>query len=267
MVDVTGVRFDELMRALVLAPVAMADSSFDQQFPHQLPQRVASGHHLAGTPIPGGWRTIPEMAGAGLWSTPTDLLRLELEIARAASGESQLLDQDLATQMLTPQLPGSGYGLGTEIDDSAGRRRFGHTGGNAGYGCFSFAWPEAGCAVAVMANSDDVREVLLSIIAAASRTYAADVDAIPPDDVTGRYLLPDNYPIDIATVDGRLTLAAAGQPPAPLRPLRNGRYRHPGLDLEISFQRTADQPDVMRLRQEGVTQTATRSIAPPTELR
>ena len=143
MVDATGSRFDELMHALVLEPVAMADSSFDQQFPHQRPQLVALGHHVAGTPVSGGWRTIPEMAGAGLWSTPTDLLRLDLEVARAATGKSQLLDQDLATHMLTPQLPDGAYGLGTEIDDSTGHRRFGHTGGNVGYNCFSFAWPDA----------------------------------------------------------------------------------------------------------------------------
>jgi hypothetical protein len=32
-------------------------------------------------------------------------------------------------------------GLGTEVDTSGGYLRFGHTGSNVGYGCFSFAWP------------------------------------------------------------------------------------------------------------------------------
>jgi CubicO group peptidase (beta-lactamase class C family) len=265
MVDVTGAPFDELMRALVLEPVAMADSSFDQQFPHQRPQLVALGHHTAGTPVRGGWRTIPEMAGAGLWSTPTDLARLELEITRAASGKSELLDRDLATQMLAPQLPDASYGLGTEINDSTGHRRFGHTGLNVGYNCFSFAWPDAGTAVAVMTNSDDAREVLGSILAAAERRYATGVKAAPPGDVTGRYLLRDNYPIDITAADGRLTLTSSGQPPAVLRPLSAGRYRHPGLDLEITFQRTDDQTYIMDLRQEGTTQTATQAVNPRTE--
>jgi CubicO group peptidase (beta-lactamase class C family) len=266
MVDATGSRFDELMHALVLEPVAMTDSSFDQQFPHQRPQLVALGHHVAGTPVLGGWRTIPELAGAGLWSTPTDLLRLDLEIARAASGKSQLLDQDLATQMLTPPLPDGTYGLGTETDDSTGHRRFGHTGGNVGYNCFSFAWPDAGAAVAVMANSEDAREVLASVLAAADRQYATDTKAIPPRDVTGRYLLQDNYPIDIAAADDRLTLTAAGQPSALLLPLQSGHYRHPGLDLEIWFHQTADQTYTMELRQEGITQIATRSVSQPSEL-
>ncbi|MEU7905386.1 serine hydrolase domain-containing protein [Actinoplanes sp. NPDC049118] len=256
MVDVTGARFDALMQTLVLDPVSMVDSSFDQRFPHRRPRSVASGHHRVGTAVPGGWRTIPEMAGAGLWSTPTDLLRLELEIARAASGESELLGRDLATQMLTPQLPGGAYGLGTELDDSPGRRRFGHTGDNVGYSCFSFAWPDAGAAVAVMTNSEDTTEVRTSILTAAERRYAA-ARAAPPGEVTGRYLLRDDFPIDVAAADGGLSLTAAGQSPAILVPLRDGGFRHPGLDLEVRFQR-----DIMELRQEGVTQTATRTAGP-----
>jgi hypothetical protein len=236
----------------------MADSSFDQRFPHERPQLVALGHHTGGTAVPGGWHAIPEMAGAGLWTTPTDLLRLELAIARAASGQSELLDRDLATQMTTPQIPGGTYGLGTEIDESIGHRRFGHTGGNVGYGCFSFAWPDAGAAVAVMSNSDDARDVLMSILTAADRQYATEGRATPPGDVTGRYLLRDDYSIDITAIDDRLTLTADGQPSAVLLPLTNGHYRHPGFDLEISFQRAGEESYTMELRQEGITQTASR---------
>ena len=172
MVDVTGTPFEDLLRTLVLEPLAMADSSFDQQFPHQRPDQVAHGHHGGGTRIPGGWRTQPEPAAAGLWSTPTDLLRLDLELARAASGDSKLLDRDLAIQMWTPQVPGGSYGLGTELDDRAGRRRFGHTGLNVGYTCFSYVWPDSGTAVAAMTNSEDGWELLVSIRAAADRRYA-----------------------------------------------------------------------------------------------
>ncbi|MET8150187.1 serine hydrolase domain-containing protein [Actinoplanes sp. NPDC049668] len=252
MVDVTGTAFDELLRALVLDPVAMADSSFDQRFPHRR-RSVAAGHHRCGTPVPGGWHTQPEMAGGGLWSTPADLLRLDLEIASAAAGESELLGRDLATQMLTPQLPGTGYGLGTELDDTPGRRKFGHSGENVGYTCFSYAWPDSGAAVAVMTNSDDTMPVQTAILAAAGRLYAAAAAPAATDVVTGRYLLRDDYPLDVEAADGGLTLTAAGGHPAVLLPVEGGRYRHPVLDLEIDF-----RPGGLELRQEGVAQTATR---------
>ncbi|MEU1679102.1 serine hydrolase domain-containing protein [Micromonospora zamorensis] len=256
MVDVTGTPFEDLMRSLVLEPVAMADSSFDQQFPHQRQHPVARGHHGGGTGVPGGWRVQPETAAAGLWSTPTDLLRLDLEIARAASGDSKLLSRDLATEMWSPQIPGGVYGLGTELADRAGCRRFGHTGQNVGYTCFSYVWPDSGTAVAAMTNSEDGWELLASIRAAADRRYATDVSVEPLGDVAGRYVLRDDYPIDIAVSDGHLTFSAAAQQPVVLLAEPGGRYLHPGLDLEVRFVQTGDQHHILELRQEGVTQTA-----------
>jgi CubicO group peptidase (beta-lactamase class C family) len=163
--DVTGTPFDKLMATLVLEPVGMADSSYDQHFPYEHRERAARGHR-GGIPVPGGWHTQPEMAGAGLWSTPADLVRLELEVGRAVAGESALLPRDLATQMVTPQVPG-GFGLGTEL----GEGRFGHTGQNTGYTCFSFAWPASGTAVAVMTNAEDCYDTLVALIELAGRDY------------------------------------------------------------------------------------------------
>lgn len=260
--EVTGTPFDELMSTLVLRPVGMGDSSFSQQFPGQRPGLAALGHHVTGTQLPGGWWVVPEMAGAGLWTTPADLTRLELEIARAAAGESRLLGRDLAGQMLTAQVPG-GMGLGTEVDTSAGYLRFGHTGGNAGYGCFSFAWPATGMAVAVMANSDGASELLGSILNAADRRYAPPPQpATSPaaDELTGRYLLREDFPVDVVADGTRLTFSASGQHPVDLLPLPGGRYRLPALDCEITFGHSDGQP-VMRIRQEGSTQTAARCAA------
>ncbi|BEL04522.1 hypothetical protein Q0Z83_027130 [Actinoplanes sichuanensis] len=163
--DVTGTPFTALMSALVLEPLGMADSSYDQRFPYDNRDRAARGHQ-GGVAVPGGWHTQPESAAAGLWSTPADLVRLGREINRAAAGESVLLPPDLAAQMLTPQVPG-GFGLGTEIGDGF----FGHTGQNTGFSCFSFVWPASGTAVAVMADAEDCRDTLLALIALAGRHF------------------------------------------------------------------------------------------------
>jgi CubicO group peptidase (beta-lactamase class C family) len=155
LIDVTETPFDELMARLVLEPVGMAHSSYDQHFPYEHRARAALGH-ARGAPVVGGWHVQPELAGAGLWSTPADLVRLELEVCRAIDGASTLLSPDLAVQMLTPQVPG-GFGLGTEVGDGC----FGHTGQNTGYSCFSFAWPASGTSVAVMTDAEDCRDTLV----------------------------------------------------------------------------------------------------------
>jgi hypothetical protein len=41
----------ELMRTLVLDPIGMSDSSFNQRFPHQQPGLAAGGHHVTGTAV------------------------------------------------------------------------------------------------------------------------------------------------------------------------------------------------------------------------
>jgi CubicO group peptidase (beta-lactamase class C family) len=163
--DVTGTPFEELMAALVLEPLGMTDSSYDQLCPYEHQTHTARGHH-AGSPVSGGWHTQPELAAAGLWTTPADLVRLELEIGRAMAERSALLPPDLAKQMLTVQVSG-GFGLGTELSDDY----FGHTGQNTGYSCFSFAWPASGTAVAVMTNADDCRSTLLALIELARQHF------------------------------------------------------------------------------------------------
>lgn len=258
-VDVTKTPFDDLMRTLVLDPVGMADSSYSQQFPQTRPELVALGHFVTGTPIDGGWWVLPEMAGAGLWTTPADLTRLELEVIAAAAGKSALISQDLARQMLTRQVP-DGMGLGTQVETSGGRKRFGHGGSNIGYRCFCAAWPDAGTAVAVMANSDGADETIFSVLAAAQRKYgSASNPAESPElsEISGRYRLPDGGLVDIGPDGETLTFTAAGSRAVFLTRSPSGTYRLPGLDCEVAFGHKDGSP-VLRISQENGSATAPR---------
>ncbi|MEO6091349.1 MAG: serine hydrolase domain-containing protein [Umezawaea sp.] len=244
--DVTGTPFTDLLRTLVLDPLGMADSSYDQAFPHQRPAAV--GHHVDGEPLSGKWRVQPELAGAGLWTTPTDLVRLGAEVLRASTGRSALLTEHTAADMLTPQVPG-GYGLGVQVTAD----RFGHTGGNIGYSCWLFTWPGTATTAAVMTNNAGADEVLVSLLDEADRRYTAvEAEGRP----TGVYLVRDDYAIEITDTDGHLALHTPNQVPVPLRPLAPGRYRAAGLDCEIRV----TGPDTVELRQESDTTTAIRRV-------
>ncbi|HEV3023349.1 MAG TPA: serine hydrolase domain-containing protein, partial [Pirellulales bacterium] len=70
--DVGGKPFPRLMHELVLKPVDMHDSTFEQPLPKELTAHAATGHDGGGRPLGRSWHVYPEMAAAGLWTTPAD---------------------------------------------------------------------------------------------------------------------------------------------------------------------------------------------------
>ncbi len=173
MIDVAATPFPELVRKLVLEPAGMTSSTFEQPLPQNRQAQAAAGHRSDGKPVAGQWHVYPEIAAAGLWTTPTDLARFAIEIRRAYKGLSdRLLSQAMAKAMLTRQL--SDYGLGFAVP-SAGVFRFQHGGGNEGYRCFLVLSVETGDGVAVMTNGDSGEVLFQAIIAAIGAAYGWNV--------------------------------------------------------------------------------------------
>ena len=107
--DVTGTPFAELLRAVVLGPLEMADSTYEQPRSPKWADLAASGHQSDGTLVPGRWHIYPEMAAAGLWTTPTDLARFAIEVQRSYAGRSnRVLSQEMTRLMLTEEREGIG---------------------------------------------------------------------------------------------------------------------------------------------------------------
>jgi CubicO group peptidase (beta-lactamase class C family) len=102
-----GRSFPDLMRELVLAPLGMEDSSYEQPPTPKLADRAAAGHPLNGAPIPEGYHVCPEMEAAGLWTTAGDLARLGAALMRGLRGEATGLglSRETLAAMLQPQLP------------------------------------------------------------------------------------------------------------------------------------------------------------------
>jgi CubicO group peptidase (beta-lactamase class C family) len=89
LMDVTGEQFPELMRRVVLQKVGMKDNFFEEPLPKKLTVRAARGHGQSGQKIRGNWHVYPEMAAGGLWTTPSDLARLVIELQRSKAGKSE----------------------------------------------------------------------------------------------------------------------------------------------------------------------------------
>jgi CubicO group peptidase (beta-lactamase class C family) len=170
MLDLTGEPFPGLMRRLVLEPLGMANSSYDQSFPETRPDLAARGHHADGEVVRGGWRVQPEMAGAGLWTTAGDLARLAVEVQRAHAGRGRMLSKATVDQALTPG-PSGDYGLGMRLAGQGDGRRFGHGGDNVGFKARTSAFVERGQGAAVLTNGDDGARVIDVVFEAIGREY------------------------------------------------------------------------------------------------
>jgi len=171
LIDVTDRPFALLLRESVLAPLGMSASSFDQPLPAERQAIAASGHYLTGKRIQKKWHVYPEMAAAGLWTTPSDIARYVIEIQLAHEGKSnKLLSQNMVEQMLTPQ-GGGPIGLGPFITNENGQTRFAHSGGNAGFSCLFVGLLDRGQGAVIMTNADGASRLIDELMNAIAATY------------------------------------------------------------------------------------------------
>jgi CubicO group peptidase (beta-lactamase class C family) len=100
------------MQEAVLDPLGMTNSTYEQPLREALATRTANGYYSKGKAVQGKWHIYPEMAAAGLWTTPSDLAQFAIIIQKAFHGESnRVLSQSMTRQMLTNQKEGGGLGV------------------------------------------------------------------------------------------------------------------------------------------------------------
>lgn len=169
MIDVTGKPFPALMRELVLDKIGMTNSSYEQPLPAARAAVTACGTYMDGKPVHGKWHIYPEMAAAGLWTTPTDLAKFAIEIALSKQGKSnRVLSEKMTREMLTPVLDAAGLGLFMEKENPG---QFGHNGADEGFQALLTMNADTGNGVAMMANSDNGISVMNSVLRRVAKEY------------------------------------------------------------------------------------------------
>jgi CubicO group peptidase (beta-lactamase class C family) len=183
LMDVAAQPFEDFMQTAVLDPLGMMHSSFRQPLPPSLLPLAATPHLAGGARIFNEFRT-PEMAMAGLWSTPSDLAQYLTSIQSSLFGSNDgLIGRQLTKEMLTPQ---KGYhGLGPVISGEGETVRFGHDGFNEGFISSMVGYEKFGRGAIVMANSGFsfmlIKEVLDSIARAYKWPNYGSTNMQPPD--------------------------------------------------------------------------------------
>jgi len=156
--DVTGKSLAVLAKEFIFDKLGMTSSTFDSRLPQDYIPRAATAHSKTGEPIPGKWHIYPEQAAASLWSTPSDLARLIVEVLKSLKNESNLvLSAEMTRQMLIPQIGIGGVGFNIVITD--GMTRFGHPGWNEGFHNILIGCPETGQGIIWMTNGENGRRL------------------------------------------------------------------------------------------------------------
>ena len=169
MMDVTGMPFPEFMRTNVLPKIVMTDSSYSQPLPPAWAARTAAGTRPNGETIHGRWHIYPEMAAAGLWTTPTDLAKFAIEIALSKHGKANhVLSEKMTDTMLTPVKDQAGLGFFIEKDDPD---QFGHNGADEGFQVFM---PEQDL------NGAEIRAIFIKIPNELAKRYGERSVSIAP---------------------------------------------------------------------------------------
>lgn len=168
--DVTGRAFEVVMRE-ILDALGMRESTYEQPLPEERRGTAATGYRADGTPVAGGWHTYPEMAAAGLWTTPSDLARYAIAVSAWLGGaEGGVLTPSMTAEMLTPVE--NDWGLGPRLEISSEDLTFGHGGSNEGFRGGFLIYPYLGLGAVVMTNGDGGEPLLQEILYGISAEYA-----------------------------------------------------------------------------------------------
>lgn len=131
--DALSTEFEPLMQKWVFAPLSMRQSTFEQPLNTCIHANYACGYDVYNKKIAGGFSIMPELAAAGLWTTPKELVLLEIELMKAMKGQSAFLSKDSMMEMTAKAMPGAPTGLGLFFPDDNSEGYYEHSGSNLGY--------------------------------------------------------------------------------------------------------------------------------------
>ena len=246
MVDVTGADFPEFMKNNVLSPLGMKNSTYQQPLPPELAKLTATGHYNNRSLVEGRWHIYPEMAAAGLWTTPSDLARFAIGIQNAYAGKSgSVLSQSMTRQMLTDQKNRDGLGVFLQGDSTT--LRFGHNGRDEGFDALLTASVHKGQGVVIMINANDNSHMMGRIVDFIADYYhwdgfpvktkpvAVDVDSKTLKAFEGRYELFNNRIVTFEADKQRLFTLEDGFVDEEFVPVANNTFTSTDRNVSVTF--------------------------------
>jgi len=179
--DATGTPFPEVLQSYVLQPIEMSLSGFEQPLSAGRDRFAARAHDEHGEAMDAKWHVYPELAAAGLWSTPTDLAKFVVEVQKSVFGQANhVLNRSTIQEMLNPVGVGE-FAVGFKIAKRGEGWYFEHGGSNWGFRALLIGHKVKGYGLVVMTNAERGRSLIEEIGKRVARAYSWDMLDEPID--------------------------------------------------------------------------------------
>jgi len=232
----------------------MHNSTFENPLPPGLAPKSVTAHPWKSIPLRGRHHVYPEMAAAGVWTTPTDLATFGLALQKSLRDESTtFLNKSTIESMLSPQLPqdkdASDYcGLGFFCEGKDESAVFGHGGWDEGFVAELKLYKTLGKGAVVMLNSNQGYPLIEEIMRAIAEEYDWPIEnnerqAVELDDLNayvGHYKSEQSQSFAIQVSSGRLYLQYGSQNPIQFEASSVTNFFCSVLNTEIDFERNTD---------------------------
>ena len=244
--DIEKKPYPEIARETVLDPLKMSNSTYSQPLPDDWRKKAATGYKSNGSEVEGKIHVYPEMAAAGLWTTPTDLAKFAIEMQLSLVGRSnKILSKNSVAMMTTPVVDEAG--LGFFIDKRNSTTYFGHDGADEGFRAQMVLNKDKGFGAIAMVNSDN-GQILNEVIRGIAKEYEWDeylaspyeitsVDAAKLANYVGRFQVNADRVLTITTIAGSSNLNAqpTGDPSFELLPISDTAFIRRDSTLKYTF--------------------------------
>jgi CubicO group peptidase (beta-lactamase class C family) len=269
--DIEKKPYPQIAQETVLGPLNMTNSTYSQPLPDDWRKKAASGHRGNGSLVEGKIHVYPEMAAAGLWTTPTDLAKFGIEVQLSYAGKSnKVLPKELIDKMVTPFL--ETVGLGFFIDKRGNSVYFGHDGADEGFRAMMLMNRDKGYGAVVMVNSDN-GQILGEVMRGIAYAYNWDdflptvneiisLDAAKLDDYAGRFQVNPDRILTVAREEGKLMVRPTADVKFELLPIAEDTFIRRDANIKYRFVKgAAGVTEVQATLPGGVNVTAPKVAA------
>jgi CubicO group peptidase (beta-lactamase class C family) len=260
--DIEKRPYPQIAQETVLTPLGMTSSTYSQPLPASIRPKAATGYRRDGKEVEGKIHIYPEMAAAGLWTTPTDLAKFAIEVQLSLQGKSnKVLSKETIAKMVTPFVEEQ-VGLGFFLEKYGSSIYFGHGGADEGFRAKLLVHKEKGYGVAVMVNSDN-GQILDEIVRSVAREYqwedylpqpleVLSLDASKLDSYAGRFLVSPDRVLTIGRQGSKLYAQPTADPQFELVPVSENEFVRRDQNIRYRFVRNAGgQLEALKLVSNG----------------